>query len=148
METLKVTMQGVAGAAGLVTGIFGIFNSESEKIVQIQTKVQSALAIVVGLETTYATVKKTSNVMMAVSEFQAWAATKAKLAEAAATNAGTLATIKATAAQRAFNLVANMNPYVLLATAIGALGVALFSFTKSAETATEAEKELAKAQEE
>lgn len=148
LETLKVTMQGVAGAAGLVTGIFGIFNSESEKIVQIQTKVQSALAIVVGLETTYATVKKTSNVMMAVSEFQAWAATKAKLAEAAATNAGTLATIKATAAQRAFNLVASMNPYVLLATAIGALGVALFSFTKSAKTATEAEKELTKAQEE
>lgn len=148
LETLKVAMQGVAGAAGLVTGLFGIFNTESEKMAQIQTKVQSALAIVVGLETTYATVKKTSNVMMAVSEFQAWAATKAKLAEAAATNAGTLATIKATAAQRAFNLVANMNPYVLLATAIGALGVALFSFTKSAETATEAEKELAKAQEE
>ena len=148
LETLKVTMQGVAGAAGLVTGIFGIFNSESEKIVQIQTKVQSALAIVVGLETTYATVKKTSNVMMAVSEFQAWAATKAKLAEAAATNAGTLATIKATAAQRAFNLVASMNPYVLLATAIGALGVVLFSFTKSAKTATEEEKELTKAQEE
>lgn len=148
LETLKVTMQGVAGAAGLVTGIFGIFNSESEKIVQIQTKVQSALAIVVGLETTYATVKKTSNVMMAVSEFQAWAATKAKLAEAAATNAGTLATIKATAAQRAFNLVASMNPYVLLATAIGALGVALFSFTKTAKTATEAVKELTKAQEE
>ena len=148
LETLKVAMQGVAGAAGLVTGLFGIFNTESEKMAQIQTKVQSALAIVVGLETTYATVKKTSNVMMAVSEFQAWAATKAKLAEAAATNAGTLATIKATAAQRAFNLVASMNPYVLLATAIGALGVALFSFTKSAKTATEAEKELTKAQEE
>lgn len=148
LETLKVAMQGAAGAAGLVTGLFGIFNTESEKMAQIQTKVQSALAIVVGLETTYATVKKTSNVMMAVSEFQAWAATKAKLAEAAATNAGTLATIKATAAQRAFNLVASMNPYVLLATAIGALGVALFSFTKSAKTATEAEKELTKAQEE
>ena len=148
LETLKVAMQSVAGAAGLVTGIFGIFNTESEKMAQIQTKVQSALAIVVGLETTYAMVKKTSNVMMAVSEFQAWAATKAKLAEAAATNAGTLATIKATAAQRAFNLVASMNPYVLLATAIGALGVALFSFTKSAKTATEVEKELAKAQEE
>ncbi|MBR1525149.1 MAG: hypothetical protein IJ640_00615 [Prevotella sp.] len=148
LETLKVAMQGVAGAAGLVTGLFGIFNSESEKMTQIQTRVQSILGIIVGLETTYATVKKTSNVMMAVSEFQAWAATRAKQAEAAATNAGTMATIRHTAAQRVFNAVARANPYVLLASAIGALGVALYSMAKSTKTATAAQEALNKAQEE
>ena len=39
LTTLKVGLQGMAGAAGLVTGVMGVFNAENEKMAQIQTKV-------------------------------------------------------------------------------------------------------------
>lgn len=145
LASLKTGLQGVAGSVGLVNGVIGIFNSNSEKMAQIQTKISSILGIIVGLETTYSTIKKGSNVMLAVSEFQTWALAKARSAEAAATNAGTLATIKHTAAQKAFNFVAKANPYVLLLSVVGALGVGLFSLTKSTEDATEAQERLNRA---
>lgn len=131
LAALKTGLQGVAGAASLVTGIMGVFNTNSEKMAAIQTKIQSYLAIIVGLESTYATVKKTSNLMIAVSEVQAWALAKAKAAEATATAAGTAATTRATIAQAAFNLVAKANPYLLLATGIGAAAAAIYGLVKA-----------------
>ncbi len=125
LAAMKTGLQGVAGSMSLVTGAMGLFNTKSEKMAEIQTKLQSLMGIIIGLETTFATVKKTSNVMMAIGEVQSWASTKAKAAEVAATNAGVVATRAATAAQAAFNLVAKANPYLLLAAAIGAVVGAL-----------------------
>ena len=48
----------------------------------------------------------------------------------------------ATAAQAAFNFVANLNPYVLLATAILAAGAALIAFSGDSEEAEEQAKDL------
>ena len=48
----------------------------------------------------------------------------------------------ATAAQTAFNFVANLNPYVLLATAILAAGAALIAFSGDAEDAEEQVRDL------
>ena len=138
LAALKTGLQGVAGAASLVTGVMGVFNANSEKMAAIQTKIQSYLGIIVGLETTYATVKKTSNLMQAVGEVQAWAMAKAKAAEVVATEAGVVATGKATVAQALFNTVAKMNPYLLLATGIGAAVVAIYGLVKAFGSETEA----------
>lgn len=139
LAALKQGLQGVAGAASLVTGVMGIFNDKSEKMQEIQTKVQSILGIIIGLETTYATVKKTSNVMIAIQELQVWALSKAKKAEAAST---TMATI----AQAAYNAVAKANPYVLLATAIisvvGALALLIKGNRDAAKEEEKRQKQL------
>lgn len=138
LAALKTGLQGVAGAASLVTGVMGVFNTNSEKMAEIQTKIQSYLGIIVGLESTYATVKKTSNLMQAVGEVQAWAMAKAKAAEVTATEAGVIATGKATAAQALFNAVAKANPYLLLATGIGLAVTAIYMLVKAFSSEEEA----------
>ena len=133
LAALKEGLQGVAGAAGLVIGVMGIFNEKSEKMAEIQTKIQAILGVIIGLETTYTAVKKTSNLMIAVSELQTWALVKAKQAEASAT---ALATVR----QAAYNLVAKANPYVLLASVIGLLVVGIYKLVSANKDAAESEK--------
>lgn len=155
LAALKTAMQGVAGSASLITGIMGVFNSKSEKMAEIQTKIQSYLAIIVGLETTYASVKKTSMAMMAISELQTWAQAKASAAATAAKTSETGATVALTVAQAAFNAVAKANPYILLigiiSTVIGgiwllvkALGEESEEQKKAAEAAKKHREEIAK----
>ena len=147
LEGLKSALQGVAGSASLVTGIMGVFNTNSEKMAAIQTKIQSYLGIIVGLETAYATVKKTSNAMLLISEVQTLALAKAKTYETIATEAGTIATMKAAAAQAFFNTVAKMNPYLLLVSGIGLLCGAIWGLTKVLKSESEEEKRLQKERE-
>lgn len=142
LEGLKTAMQGVAGAASLATGVMGVFNTNSEKMAAIQTKIQSYLGIIIGLESAYATVKKTSNAMLLISEVQTRALAKAKAYETVATNAGTLATLKAAAAQAYFNTIANMNPYLLLVTGIGLVCGAVWGLTKVLRSESEEEKKI------
>lgn len=72
----------------------------------------------------------------------------AKTASTVATNAQTVATGKLTAAQAAFNAVASMNPYVLVATAIAAAGVALYALISASRKASaQMEKEKKAAEE-
>lgn len=63
-------------------------------------------------------------------------------ARAAAEAAATRSTIGATIAQRAFNIVASANPYVLLALAIIAVGAALFAFATKASNAADEQAKL------
>lgn len=145
LTALKQGLQGAAGGASLLVGVIGLFNEKSEEMVAIQTRLQSLLGTIVGLETTYNTVKKTSNVMIAIGQVQSWAAAKATAAQAAATEAGTLATIKATAAQVAFNLVAKANPYILLFSAIMTVVGGVYLLTKSLGKETDEQKKAAEA---
>ena len=147
IEGLKTALQGATGAASVITGVIGVFNKNSEEMAAIQTKIQSYMGILVGLETAYATVKKTSNAMLLISEVQSWAEAKAKIAATAATEAGTIATIKATAAQAAFNIVAKANPYVLLATAILSVVGGIALLIKSHNKEEEVEERLKKTKE-
>ena len=81
--------------------------------------------------------KDTGVIMQAVGAIQSAAAVKAaKLAQA---------TGKATIAQKAFNLVAKANPYVLLATAIAALVVGIGTYIAVTNRATTAAQDAAKA---
>ena len=81
--------------------------------------------------------QKQSALMMGVKRVQALAAAKAVALETTATNGATIA-------QRTFNAVAKANPYVLLATAIIAVGTALVGFAINSKKAAEEEAELAK----
>ncbi len=116
--TLKTGLQGIAGSASLVVGIMGFFNQKSEDMIMLQTKIQSLLGIIVGLETTYNTVKKTGILMRAIEEVQrkALIASQALEAKAKATNIALI--WSEVAAQKALNAVAKVNPYLILSAAI------------------------------
>lgn len=145
LATLKQSMEGAAGGASLLVGVMGLFNQKSEEMEMIQTKLQSLLGIIVGLETTYAAVKKTSNVMIAIGQIQSWASAKAKAAETVATEAGTVATIKATAAQAMFNTVAKANPYLALLSIIGLVVGGIYTLAKALGSETDEQKKAAEA---
>ena len=140
LAATKDLLSGVAGGFSLLTGVMGLFNSKSERMREIQTKVQSTMAVVMGLEKTYAMLKKSSTVIIAANEIRTWAAARAQAGENAMSAAGTALAGKqaanlslvssaklfytrvtegATVAQAAFNTVAAMNPYLILLSAIG-----------------------------
>jgi len=145
LATLKQSMEGAAGGASLLVGVMGLFNQKSEEMEMIQTKLQSLLGIIVGLETTYAAVKKTSNVMIAIGQIQSWASAKAKAAETVATEAGTVPTIKATTAQAMFNTVAKANPYLALLSIITLVVGGIYTLAKALGSETDEQKKAAEA---
>lgn len=63
-------------------------------------------------------------------------------AQAAAQAMATKGTVGATIAQKAFNIVAMANPYVLLALALVAVGAALFAFSSRTDDAARKQSEL------
>jgi len=125
--------QTAVGAANLL----GMKIGNQEKVL---TKLASAMSITSGLLTVLNLLQSQSTLMMGVQASKAALATAAQKALAAATGSATIA-------QKAFNVVAKANPYVLLASAVAAVGGALIAFSKSAKEATEEEKEMAKATE-
>ena len=87
------------------------------------------------------TAAKTKNIVTTTA-----AATAANL-DTAAKSKNIVVTTAATAAQKAFNVIAKANPYVLLATAVIGVVSAFALFSDGAEEATEAQKKLNAAEE-
>lgn len=137
LNALKQGLQGVAGGFGLVTSVMGLFNTKSKEMVEIQTKIQSVLGIIVGLETTFNTVKKSSNVMIALGELRMWALAKA-------TDYFAISTANATKAQIALNVAMKGFPLLMLASILGGAIMAVRKFTKESNDAKEAHKKLIK----
>lgn len=139
--TLKTGLQGIAGSASLVVGIMGFFNQKSEDMIMLQTKIQSLLGIIIGLENTYNTVKKTGVLMRGIEDLQTKALIASQALEAKAKTTNIALTWSEVAAQKALNAVAKVNPYLILSAAILTVmgGIALL---------IKANKEGAKAQEE
>lgn len=136
LAAAKVGLQGVAGAAGLVNGVLGLVNDKSEKMVEIQTRVQSIMAVIVGLETVYNAVKKTSLFYIA--------AQNAALAVQNAVKTVWIAiTEGATAAQIAWNASMVANPYGAVIAAVVALAAAIYGVVKALSSAS-SEADMAK----
>jgi tetratricopeptide (TPR) repeat protein len=76
------------------------------------------------------------------------AATAAIRLKTAAEVKGKAATVAATVAQKALNAAANANPYVLLASALIAVGTAIYKFTQKSNEAERQQEEFNKKQEE
>lgn len=134
-------------AVGGFTGVSALLGAKQEELVEIQTKLQASLAVSNALSTIQNNLQKESNLMLGIAEIKKKANAAADAVMAAAQGKGVIATKAAIVAQKAFNLVAKANPYVLLATAIISVGGALWAFSKGAKEAKRREEELAKATE-
>lgn len=131
-------------SATALTGAMELLGVSEENAEKVQAQIQAGLAISNGLMQAQNVLQKESNLMIQIGNIQRWAQVKAEAAANVAKNAGTVATIKATVAQRAFNLVAKANPYVLLATAIVTVVGALFLFAKRSDDTKQKQEELNK----
>jgi len=126
----------------------GMADTESKKF-------KDTIATLTKIETSFAAAIKIVNIFQKNSAaYQAILALQAKL-RANAEDQVTGAIVKQTIAQKAANIVANMNPYVLLATTLITVGVAIAHFTgllddntDSLEDNTDAAEEAKKANEE
>ena len=123
-----------AGFQGLV-GAGKMLGFEMGNDVEVIAKLQSAMAVTNSLTTIQTALQKQSALMQGVQAAQTALATAAQTAFSAATG-------NATIAQAAFNAVANMNPYVLLATAAAAAGAALIAFASNSKKAEAAQRTL------
>jgi hypothetical protein len=119
-------MQVVAGAGNVMVGALGAFGVESDKVQQAILKVQSAMAILNGVQGIANKLNKDSALMQAIKAIRLKATT-------AATN-------EATAAQIKNNLAVLANPYVAAAAALAALAAALIYYTGKTNEMTDAEK--------
>lgn len=131
-------------SATALTGALELLGVSEEDAEKVQAQIQAGFAISNGMMQAQNVLQKESNLMIQIGNVQRWAQVKAEAAANVAKNAGTVATIKATVAQRAFNLVAKANPYVLLATAIVTVVGALFLFAKRSDDAKQKQEELNK----
>lgn len=118
LAALKAGLSGAATSASLVVGVMGLFNDKSEKMAELQTKIQSLMGIVVGLEGAYGMLKKSNTVMLAIENVRRKAIIASMALENKAKTTNIALTWSEVAAQKALNLVAKQHPYVLLATAI------------------------------
>ena len=117
-----------------VTGAAKLFGIQMGDNVEVIAKLQAAMAVTNGLTQAQTALQKQSALMQGVMAVQAKAAAAAIALEGNSTKA-------ATVAQAAFNAVAKANPYVLLASAVAAVGTALVGFSKNAKDAVDATKE-------
>lgn len=133
----------ISGTVSLATSTFQTFQGAAKLLgvelgdnVEVIAKLQAAMAVTNGLTQIQNALQKQSAVMQGVAALQ----TKANAAAQALLAKNTVA---ATAAGEAFNAVARMNPYVLIASAVIMAGTALVAFTRHSKEATEAEKQQA-----
>ncbi len=113
-----------------------------------QKDLNKAIAAYMAIEKGLSTVIKVVNMLQAQSKVMKAIDLVQTKALAVAQGLQTKQTWLAVAAQKAFNIAANANPYVLLATAIGTVVGALALFCGGADDAEEESEELARKQEE
>ena len=123
-----------AGFQGL-TGAGKLLGIEMGNDVEVIAKLQAAMAVTNSLTTIQTALQKESALMQGVMAARTALATAAQTALATATGS-------ATVAQKAFNVVASANPYMLLATAIGTVVGALALFSGESREAKIAQSEL------
>lgn len=126
ISTIANTLGAIASGYAAVTGDQEAYN----RAVTIFTGTQQTLTALTEIQNA---LQKESNIMTAVATVQS-------AAKAAAIRAETSALAGATIAQKAFNLVASANPYVLLATALIAVGTAIAGYIAYTKNATEEEE--------
>lgn len=124
-------LSALSGALAAGAGTFGLINSESENLQKIQTKVQSLMAITIGLQQVSNTLHKTSAFRITT------VATAKKLWAAASTRLAVALGISNVAAQA---LMATLT--LGLSVAITAVVAAISTFTKRQREAAEETKKL------
>ena len=129
----------ISGFGGLTAASHALGLGEKD-LMRIQTNLQASLAASNALVKAQTALQAESNLMKGVARLQEAAHATAIKIKTAAEGESIIVTKAATIAQAAFNKVAMMNPYVLLATGIGLLVAAIFTFTKATKEETEEQK--------
>ena len=148
-SNLDAVLSFAAGASGgfaAFTGAMELFGSESEEVQEAQKKLQAAIAITTGVQAIQNAVQKQSAIMLGISRIQMAALSKAQVYNRLVTMQGTKATLAATIAQKAFNLIAAANPYVLLALALVTVVGALVLFASNTDKSAKNQQKLNEAQ--
>lgn len=135
LDAVLSLASGATGGFSALTGGMQLFGAESERVEEAQTKLQAAIALATGVQQVQNVLQKESALMLGINKIQTLALAKAKALE-------TKSTIAATVAQKAFNIVAKANPYVLLAMALVTVVGALAAFTLGSNKAAEQEQKL------
>lgn len=148
-SSLDAVLSFTAGASGgfaAFTGAMELFGAESEDVQEAQKKLQAVIAITTGVQAIQNAVQKQSAVMLGISRIQMAALSKAQVYNRLVTMQGTKATLAATVAQKAFNLIAYANPYVLLALALVTVIGALLLFASNTDKSAKNQQKLNEAQ--
>ena len=142
LDTVMSAATAAGGGFAAYTGAMELFGVNSETVEESQKKLQAAIAITTGLQAVQNALQKQSALMLGVSTLQTMALAKAEAYRRLIQIQGTKATLGATIAQKAFNLVAMANPYVLLAMALVAVVAALVIFSDNTGKAADAQNRL------
>lgn len=148
-SNLDAVLGAAAAASGgfaAFTGAMELFGAESEDVQEAQKKLQAVIAITTGVQAIQNAVQKQSAVMLGISRIQMAALSKAQVYNRLVTMQGTKATLAATVAQKAFNLIASANPYVLLALALVSVVGALVLFASNTDKSAKNQQKLNEAQ--
>lgn len=137
---------GASGGFAAFTGAMELLGVESEDVQEAQKKLQAAIAITTGVQAIQNAVQKQSAIMLGISRLQMAALSKAQVYNRLVTMKGTKATLAATIAQKAFNLIAAANPYVLLALALVTVVGALVLFASNTDKSAKNQQKLNEAQ--
>lgn len=154
LDAAVQAIQGVAAAGTIATGVMGLLGSKNEKVEKAILKVQSALAILNGVQAIANTLNKDSALMQRIKAIRLAATTATTTANTAATTANTIATtanttatVANTVAQRAWNTAKAIGKAMFGDfTGLVLLGVtAIATYAIATSDATESEKQRNKA---
>ncbi|MBQ3679821.1 MAG: hypothetical protein IJP79_07225 [Paludibacteraceae bacterium] len=144
INTVVGSFQLLSGVVSTAAGAISAFSDDEETLMEVQKNLQSVIAVTTGLQSVQVALNKDGALISSIRALQEKLLAKATLQTAAATTASTTATKGATVAQRIFNKVAKANPYVLLVSAILAVGGALVAFASKTANAKEEQEKLNK----
>lgn len=135
LDTMVGVVRGIAASFAAAQGAAGLFASENEDLQKALLKVQSAMAILTGLQEIQNLTQKDSIVVQQISILQRRAAALSVELETAAESKNVIVKYAAIAAQRILNAVMAANPGILLLTTIVGLTAAFVAFSSSTEDA-------------
>ena len=144
----------ITGAVSTATGVLGMFGVENEKVEQTMLKVQSAIAMVNGVQAIATSLNKDSIIMHRLKQIKLAARTAmtqsntvATVANTAANGANTVSVVANTAAAKAWNVVKAVSKALLGDwTGLVLVGAtALTAYAICSDKATEADEEKADA---
>src|SRR5665647_1841387 len=125
----------IAGGFSVATGAAALFGVGTEDVARMQVRLQSAIAITTGLQSVGNAVQRDGALIQGIVKAQIWARTVAEKAATSGTWAGVVA-------QKAFNLVAMANPYVLMAVALMTVVGAIWAFNAVSDAQADKQKRI------
>lgn len=141
-DNLLGTVQTLAAGFAIVQGAAGLFGDESEELQKTLLRVNSAMAILQGLQQVQAALQRDGAITLAVLNARQKVAVIQTNLETAAQSKNIVVKKLATAAQWALNAAMSANPIGLLVTLLAAVATALVIYTRNSREAAEATGEL------